>query len=997
MEIEITDLRRFLKALVPVYLSDVDEEDIDQYDLKEFFCQLEPACALAIGGINSFRDLKLECAKLDNKYVNGHNSIKKFLQDIRKYPSDSNSIQIKWQTFNALLCFVFYKPFEAEGSIEEPHTIESLQKILTYVGFKETSEGKIKKYNKSLKEILEPYNILHTSSNTPFHSVFFNCEIKVVRDEDEKKYVWRVTPSILDNNKSDNDSYYEKLKNEHSHIGFHARFTIPITEAIERNITCTRDGHKDTFLESKNYTLRDLIDSDADLYITCEAGSGKTTLLKSMLYDAISSNNQRCLPFFVELKNVTSGIQSYVESIIERFNIPASDLEAKKVLFIFDALDEYYTHEYEPLHDILELQETYGARVILTSRFRISDSIRLGVVTFKLESFSVDDVTKLLGKAFDLESLDPATISSIQSQEYLRNPLNLYLAIIQMKLVQAKNADENTNEGRFLFTNIIKNRAQLMHTIIIEEFLFEYESKFLLPKESIGKWKYKVATEIKKLAHYTFKTFIESQNPHLNIDDHKLIMQWIDSTIEVDAKTFDLFEKHSIIRFSENGIQFVLNEYRLLFIALHMKPQLKDTWDCARVYHDLEYCLDFDDLSAIADYVADLIDLSNKAFERPNLVWSMKNVNLSRACIYNTIFRLKVLKNRSEEKHLVEYVLVKGLCLRILNDLTRKLHAGEYADSELETIFHCCEILLVEAAHLEVDQEGAYLLDLILVLTMYSNHDYVKRSPIISNTIRYAINPSYKGVTLSEELKLEFVLHFFFNFRTKFAPILQKKYTFPSLHNVAYQLLHENPNLIFESVLKTDSDYIENLTVAKGVVAALHAFADRPDRPHEELSEHSQITLLGAFVKIMETDLLEEKTEIRPIFEPHMLLESIGIFLRENSHKKFLFGSSNFLNEKMSDSPQEGNRYTDFFLLVLCERDYFHVINQYIEWGIDFTDNSIKHLFYKVKKHTDKPNCPSYTECLEKIKHILTLENVSEKSKKLLRKNAKNYEIELDN
>ena len=121
-------------------------------------------------------------------------------------------------------------------------------------------------------------------------------------------------------------------------------------------------------------SVKNLIEISNSLIITGIAGSGKSTLMKYLFLDSIK--NEIGIPIFVEIRNIKTGIFSYLFEILKKSNFPQDlDLFKKtlkngKYIIFLDGIDEVGPGIRDKINsEILDMRERFSKNVyIVTSR-----------------------------------------------------------------------------------------------------------------------------------------------------------------------------------------------------------------------------------------------------------------------------------------------------------------------------------------------------------------------------------------------------------------------------------------------------------------------------------------------------------------------------------------------------------------------------------------------------------------------------------------------------
>ncbi|QTE21112.1 NACHT domain-containing protein [Polaribacter cellanae] len=664
-------------------------------------------------------DEQITSGKFNNKKVKGFIKVRSGAETIAKH---IKSGELSIYTFNAILCYFFFEIERLYENLEE--RILPLKNLKTFFKTIDVEYAKpehifytnefIALFFKKIK-IIGIYPNVQPNFELVLSKYTNDGEYITIFDDKEVRDYKDILPSIKDILR-----YKELVKDEFKEfrVGFDG-FPIPIDQIIELpffridkrkeeqldllkdelNLILEKENkakeliqeeiefkdaiEKDFILKnqlrneikkikaffSKKHTPIEVLEKQNDIYISSPAGSGKTTTLKWFAYKLSSQGNQ--LPIFVELQSYKSDLKTLIEYSIKRFKLDFNSIRNhKNLILLIDGFDEYSGNDQDTLvREIRDFKKEFGCQIIFSGRYKPIGLGEKEFYTYKLSVFDDNDIQRIFNNVFPEKGTE--YYNSLYKADLLESiniPLFLMFLIAHLK-----------KQGEFkikVITELLQNKGKLLKTVLIDDFLNEYEHK-KYTKLREHQWlelKTKQIELISLFAYYLTFELINKENAHLQKDGiitflkvHAVPIIRYES-IDYEQLFID-FKEHSILSFKRDFVGFDKKEVRLFFTANYLKNQIHSNKDYS-VFRK-KFKGDENSWSSIETYLFGLIE-PKKVMQEIKSFFIEDQIVYNNHFIFQIEYALKFIKSGnldSNFKLLNKFYILNLIGLILFNDL----------------------------------------------------------------------------------------------------------------------------------------------------------------------------------------------------------------------------------------------------------------------------------------------------------------------------------------
>lgn len=493
------------------------------------------------------------------------------------------------------------------------------------------------------------------------------------------------------------DNYRKKLREEFCKVSL-LNFSMPIDKIVRlpifridkeiqekikllkselKELENDADTHERQLLESevskmqailqKRNDIFDVLELDQDIFIESSAGSGKTTLLKWIAYKFSENEIKKIVPIFIELHSFNSDLTELIEQTLNEFNITLEHLRGENLLLLIDGWDEYSGNEHPILiKQIQSFKKKYNPKIVFSGRFRPKELSTQQFFTYTLSSFGSDDIQYILKNEFNERGTEYfEKLKAAKLIRHIDRPLYLIFLIVHLK----RQGDFDIKK----ITSLLVNKGQLMQTVIVEEFITNYESKNSPIQEE--RWKDLKNRQVELVDYFAYLLTFESNDSEMmsNFLAEKALMEYSHKKQRYGDIKIPLllkeFEKHSILTFKRGQIGFDIKELRLFFTARYLVNNIRSSDSFEKYRKDFQ--VHHNSWISIKEYLFGLLepkiimDKIDKHFSKEMLVYSNALMNQFE-------YAYEFLKNGRTDKEYnlltISYFLT-FIPVAILNDL----------------------------------------------------------------------------------------------------------------------------------------------------------------------------------------------------------------------------------------------------------------------------------------------------------------------------------------
>jgi len=512
-----------------------------------------------------------------------------------------NVVDITIKTLNTLLCFFFYKKPKNDEFAQE-HTGEDLIQFFSHIKIVTGYEQDKVAFHKFLEDLeLIKEHLTPLFNNFSFEINEKNFSIVPTRSLEDNDHPIQASnstdttfPSDLPEVSLDKISNYRKKVSEEFkeiRLGFDS-FPLPINNVVElpffrlsekkeiqrellrdelRSLDPLLDENKDlidniqdeinsinNYLDKKREFLN-ILDKREDIFILSPAGSGKTTTLKWLAYNLSNEENQ--IPIFVELQSYKSDLIALIEYSIDNFELDLQSVWDEDIILLVDGFDEYNgTNQAELVRELKDFKKKTNCQIVFTGRFKPIGLEDEEFNTYRLSTFSSEDIKRIFNNMFPEKGQYYCTkLERADLLRYIDVPLYLMFLISHIR-----------KQGNFELkeiTSLLENKGKLFKTVLIDDFLNDYELKKSKKIEE-HRWieiKTKQIELISIVAYYlTFNLKDKENAPKVDI------VNYLESIVNSEKdynQLFNDFKNHSILSFKRTDLGFDKKEVRLFFAS----------------------------------------------------------------------------------------------------------------------------------------------------------------------------------------------------------------------------------------------------------------------------------------------------------------------------------------------------------------------------------------------------------------------------------------------
>ena len=813
-------------------------------------------------------------------------------------------------TINSILCYFFFYLIRSHNDINERVApLNDLKGFFDIIDVKTIAPEHVFYTSSLIRHLLIKVQLIET-----YHELQPDFKLSFFRYTNEAEYVELFT-GIKDvtNQKTESLSlkniinYKEQLRNEFKEIrlGFEG-FPIPIDQIIElpffridkrreeqrdllknelKLLKKEQEGYEEhhiqvkqgsilmrqftdeiqkitVFLNRKNKPL-EVLNKQENVFILSPAGSGKTTTLKWFAYKLSYQNNQ--LPIFIELQSYKSDLISLIKHSLKLYKLDFETIRNHKyMILLIDGFDEYSGGDQNILlREIRDFKREFNCQIIFSGRYKPVGLGEKEFYTYRLSEFDENDILRIFNYVFpDKGEQYYIALNKAALLESISVPLFLMFLIAHIK-----------KQGQFNLkkvTALLENKGKLLKTVLIDDFLNEYEQKKELKLQEY-QWLRLKTKQIELISLFGYYLTFELKNKENAHREDDAVIEYLKTNAKpaIRYKNIDHeqllidFKEHSILSFKRDFVGFDKKEVRLFFAAYYLKNQIENIEDYEKYKNDFKG--DVDSWNSIETYLIGLIE-PNKIMKEINSFFVGEQIIYSRAFITQLEFALKFIKSGNTDvkyKLLNKFYFLNIIGLILYNDLK---FVKNNKSKELSIIYGSFFHLTKIGKHPIRKQFSS--------LIPHSNHSYlhsiyIKRIFPLCNTYRMAeILDKHKNRNIFKDIEVHPN-----SFRKRDYSFNKTPISISDLGNTPNLLFFILNNIIFDDAFHQKSIEKKNSTVLVSL---------KPKRPYQPELKH--ITLyLESFFKLYASAYLDFylKTNTPTIFN----LKTLYLYFKKHSIK----------------------------------------------------------------------------------------------------------------
>ena len=422
------------------------------------------------------------------------------------------------------------------------------------------------------------------------------------------------------------------------------------------------------FLNRKNKPL-EVLDKQDDIFILSPAGSGKTTTLKWFAYKLTYQNNQ--LPIFIELQSYKSDLTSLIKHSLKLYKLDFEVIRNHKhLVLLIDGFDEYSGDDQTTLvREIRNFKKEYNCQIVFSGRYKPLGLGEKEFYTYRLSEFDDNDIQRIFNNVFpEKGERYYNTLLKADLLESINIPLFLMFLIAHLK----KQGQFNLKKVRAL----LENKGKLLETVLIDDFLNEYEHK-KSAKLQEHQWLELKTKQIELISLFAYYLTFELNNKENAHKENEGVIEYLKThanpltryeNIDYEQLLID-FKGHSILSFKRDFIGFDKKEVRLFFAAYYLVSQIENTEDFKK--YNKVFKGDENSWNSIGTYLFGLIE-PNKIMKEVNSFFVEEQIIYNNAFILQIEYALKFIKSgNTDVKHklLNKLYFLNTLGLTVFNDL----------------------------------------------------------------------------------------------------------------------------------------------------------------------------------------------------------------------------------------------------------------------------------------------------------------------------------------
>ncbi|WP_299223846.1 NACHT domain-containing NTPase [uncultured Psychroserpens sp.] len=312
------------------------------------------------------------------------------------------------------------------------------------------------------------------------------------------------------------------------------------------------------------------------VFIHSPAGSGKTTFLKWITYSLCKNTTFKLtfpvFPIYIELRSYVGSIQNMIDKKITD-HIEMDEILASKVqtVLCIDGYDEFTGDDKVLLVQIQDFASKDNVTVIMSGRTKPNYEKFMKMESFHLNILNKNDIKQILRNVFKEKGEIYFNQLIEIGIEQLQNPLHLTLL---MGYIKAKNKLDT-----ILISKILKNKGEFYKTILIDQYLKNYEPK---RKDNSNVSSTRKHVEIHLVSYLAyFMTFVKNNLEDIAYPDlHDALTDYItENKLSYEkvstSELISTFVDHDILTTSDELVGFEKKEIRLFFAALHLAETIQ--------------------------------------------------------------------------------------------------------------------------------------------------------------------------------------------------------------------------------------------------------------------------------------------------------------------------------------------------------------------------------------------------------------------------------------
>ena len=281
-----------------------------------------------------------------------------------------------------------------------------------------------------------------------------------------------------------------------------------------------------------------------------------------MAYNLSSEEGQ--IPLFIELQSYKLDLVALIEDTLDIFNLKLESILSRNIILLIDGFDEYTgKNQAELVREIRAFKRKTNCQIVFTGRYKPIGLDDEEFNTFSLFPFSKEDISRIFNNIFpEKGNYYYNKLFDADLLRYVNVPLYLMFLISHIR--------KQDNFELKEITSLLENRGKLFKTVLIDDFLNDYEHKKSgrIEEHQWLELKNEQIELISFVAYYLTFILQDVENaPKKEIVDYLKVN--VKEKYDYE-KLFIDFKNHSILSFKRTYLGFDKKEVRLFFASYYL-------------------------------------------------------------------------------------------------------------------------------------------------------------------------------------------------------------------------------------------------------------------------------------------------------------------------------------------------------------------------------------------------------------------------------------------
>ena len=429
----------------------------------------------------------------------------------------------------------------------------------------------------------------------------------------------------------------------------------------------------------KNYDILELINSDKDLFIHSPAGYGKSTLLQWLCYGFsknIFNPAHEFIPIFIELKHfIDTTLKELIEKNIVFIDFSTLKLPQHKVLLLIDGFDEYKGDSALLIEQIIDFKKETNAKIVFSGRTVPKFKNKgLDFKVFTLNQMKEEQINEIFISVLGKEN------GQIYFEKLSQKGLLVHLRVPLFLILLLNYLDQKIKENIEVqeITKLILNKGFFLETILVNEFVFDYEKERLETNDK----NLKKHILIDLISYIAFYLTIECYNDEFieRVDLEIILVKYVNNHYPNEKisvkKSVDRFIYYHFLEQFDTIIGFEKKEIRLFFTARHLSKIISSADDFESLKTNFNKFFNVkchDSWWHIEQYFFGIVQ-GDKLIDKNHLIFINDRLLLTDASLKQLLYLLELVDKRNTDRIPYDKNSVKNILMDIiLTYLNRKV------------------------------------------------------------------------------------------------------------------------------------------------------------------------------------------------------------------------------------------------------------------------------------------------------------------------------------